>query len=380
MTMSGPAMKVDRFGLVTAAHYFLMGVLPFRDPESSAALATFVAAMKRIRPAFAELDAVLLRCLVILDTHHPRRAPSLVDRYLATSSTPDGSLQHFATCVTDLLRYRCIANGAVQQAVDIVASRFNESSLNARTIAEAVNLRLSTLGVAFKREMGCTITEHIRAVRLERSALQLATTTKSIKEIWAEVGFNHPSNFDHEFKRRFAMSPRQFRARSLRTAARLHDGVPRSPAPPIAAMSPRHGTSVLIVDDDDTTRWALGTHLNHQGYSVAAAATGNEGLVRAKAAPPDVILLDYRLGDMDGCEFLRTLRRRAPGDTPAVAMFTADLNAFERRDEIHALNAVLASKLCDLSHVRKLIDTLRARNSLLMASADAPNRPQQVSL
>jgi AraC-like DNA-binding protein/CheY-like chemotaxis protein len=363
MTTSKLAVKIDRFALVTAAHHFLMDVLPFRDPESDDSLATFVAAMEQIRPPSVELDTVLLRCLVILDMQHERRIPSLVDRYLANALTPDGSLTHFATCVGDLLKYRCITNGAVQQVVDIIGSRYRESSLEPRTIANAMNLRLSTLDVAFKREMGCTITQHIRAVRLARTALLLVTTNNSIKEIWAEVGYNHPSNFNHEFKRRFGTSPRQFRASSIMPAAQLYRRVVKSPTVHDAAASPPPRRSVLIIDDDDTTRWALGAHLSARGYSVAAVPTGNEGLLQTKQTSPDVILLDYRLGDMDGFEFLRTLRRQVPGDVPAVALFTADWNAFDHREEIHRLHAVIESKLCDLTQVTKLIDDLSARTA-----------------
>jgi AraC-like DNA-binding protein/CheY-like chemotaxis protein len=356
MTERGAAANVDRFALVTAAHHFLMNVLPFRDPESHMALARFVGAATQIRPSSAELDVVLLRCLVIMDTGHQRRIPSLVDRYLAKALTPDDSLAQFASCVEDLLRYRCITNGTVQQAIDLIGTRYGESSLDPRKVATALSLRLSTLDVAFKREMGCTITEHIRAVRLERAALLLVTSDKSIKEIWAEVGFNHPSNFDHEFKRRFGMPPRQFRANSIKPEARRSYGVARTSTTRAASLPQRK--NVLIVDDDDTTRFALRTYLNRKGYSASAVPTGNEGLVQAQKTFPDVILVDYRLGDMDGFEFLRTLRHRIPGDVPAVAVFTADWSAFNLRHDIHKLNGVVESKLCDLTQVTKLIDDL----------------------
>jgi AraC-like DNA-binding protein/CheY-like chemotaxis protein len=376
MTAKRAAANVERFTLVTAAHHFLMNVLPFRDPESHSALARFVSAIAQIRPSSAELDVVLLRCLVIMDMQHERRIPSLVDRYLAKALTPEESLSHFATCVEDLLRYRCITNGAVQQAVDIIGSRYSESSLDPRTVAEAMSLRLSTLDVAFKREMGCTMTEHIRAVRLERAALLLVTTDKSIKEIWAGVGYNHPSNFDHEFKRRFGLTPRQFRVNSVRPAARLHYGVGKRSTRHDTVVSPPLRRHVLIVDDDDTTRATLGTHLNHQGYSVSAAPTGNAGLRQVKETAPDVILLDYRLGDMDGVEFLRTLRHEIPGDLPPVALFTADWNAFDHREDIHNLNAVLESKLCDLTRVTQLIDDLSSRNGVPVGptEVDTPSR------
>jgi AraC-like DNA-binding protein len=363
--------SVDRFTLITAGHHFLMDVLPFRNPGSGEALTAFVEKTKQIQQPSAIVDAVLLRCLVVLDTQHERRIPSLVDRYLSRAATPDGSLHHFTTCVEELLRYRCISNGAVQQAIHVIGSRYRESSLGPRAIADAVSLRLSTLDVAFKRDMGCTITEHLRGVRLERAALLLVTTHKTIKEIWAEVGYNHASNFDHEFRRRFGMSPREFRAGSIRPAAQRHYGVAKMTSLSVPAVSSARPKSVLIVDNDETTRWTLATHLTPTGYSVALAASGNEGLACVEAARPDVILLEFRLGDMDGVEFLRELRGRIPGDAPAVALFTADWTAFDQCKDIRTLNAVLASKLCDLNGVRRLIECLCTRDSARTSTADA---------
>jgi AraC-like DNA-binding protein len=365
------ASGVDQVTLITAGHHFLMDVLPFRNPGSYEALATFVEKMEQVRQQSMILDAVLLRCLVVLEMQHERRIPSLVDRYLTRAATPDGSLHHFATCVGDFLRYRCISNGAVQQAIDIIGSGYRDSSLGPRAIADAVGQRLSTLDVAFKRGMGCTITDHLRGVRLERAARLLATTHKTIKEIWADVGYNHASNFDHEFRRRFGMSPRQFRAGSIRPAAQRHYGAAKTRSPGVSAVSSAQPRSVLIVDDDETTRWTLETHLTRNGYSVALAATGNEGLDRVESIRPDVILLEFRLGDMDGVEFLRELRSRMPGDAPAVALFTADWTAFDQRENICLLNAVLASKLCDVNGVSRLIEYLCTRNSVRTSPTDA---------
>jgi CheY-like chemotaxis protein len=219
--------------------------------------------------------------------------------------------------------------------------------------------------------MGCTITEHLRGVRLQRAALLLVTTHKIIKEVWAEVGYNHPSNFDHDFKRRFGMSPREFRAGSIRPVAQRHYGIAKTTSLSASEMSSAEPWSVLIVDDDETTRWTLETHLRRKGYSVAFAATGNEGLAHAEAVRPDVILLEFRLEDMDGVDFLRELRRRVPGYTPAVALFTADWSAFDQREDLCTLNAVLASKLCDLNGVTRLIEYLRTKESVGTSTADA---------
>jgi AraC-like DNA-binding protein/CheY-like chemotaxis protein len=358
----------DRFSLVTAAHHFLSAVLPFREPESQQALTEFVAKVNQARQPAAEVDVVLLRCLVILDTQHERRIPSLVDRYLASASTPEGSLAHFDACVRDFLRFRCINNGAVQQAVELIGTRYAEPSLDPRTIADAVGLRLSTLDVTFKRQMGCTISEYVREIRLERSALLLVTTSKSIKEIWVEVGYNHPSNFDHEFKRRFGMNPRDFRSTSILPVAQRHYGMmtkriqsqPRTLEFDPSAPGP-DSIKVLIVDDDDCTRRTLSSYLHAQGHIAVIADTGAEGLRLAKAASPDVILLDFRLDDMDGLTFLRILRGDAPDEGPAVVLFTADWSLYDRRKDIESLRAVLASKLCELNELIELIRYLVSR-------------------
>src|SRR5438093_2384819 len=61
---------------------------------------------------------------------------------------------------------------------------------------------------------------------------------------------------------------------------------------------------VLIIEDDPDTRAALGELLSGEGYEVATAADGQEGLRRLRAPPrPCLVLLDLMLPHMDGFEF-----------------------------------------------------------------------------
>jgi two-component system sensor histidine kinase UhpB len=67
---------------------------------------------------------------------------------------------------------------------------------------------------------------------------------------------------------------------------------------------------VLIVDDDTVDRMACRRAIaknNPLDFIVDEAATGREGLQRAAEQPPDCILLDYHLPDMNGLEFLTEL-------------------------------------------------------------------------
>jgi two-component system KDP operon response regulator KdpE len=65
---------------------------------------------------------------------------------------------------------------------------------------------------------------------------------------------------------------------------------------------------VLIVEDEPALLRALRINLRARGYDVGTAAGGHEALTEAKRHPPDVVLLDLGLPDLDGREVIRELR------------------------------------------------------------------------
>ncbi|QQQ80509.1 response regulator transcription factor [Saccharothrix sp. 6-C] len=72
--------------------------------------------------------------------------------------------------------------------------------------------------------------------------------------------------------------------------------------------------TLLVVDDEATVRELLSATLRFAGFRVTSAATGAEALAAAVAEPPDLVLLDVMLPDVDGFEVVRRLReRRAEG-------------------------------------------------------------------
>jgi AraC-like DNA-binding protein len=112
-------------------------------------------------------------------------------------------LARFRECVEDLIAYRGIDNRDVQRAVAIVEDRYTDPRLTQAAVADEVGLLPDELSMRFRRHMSLTFTEYLREVRLDRAATLLATTERRITEIWAEVGYNDASNFDHQFKARF---------------------------------------------------------------------------------------------------------------------------------------------------------------------------------
>jgi len=71
-----------------------------------------------------------------------------------------------------------------------------------------------------------------------------------------------------------------------------------------------HGI-VLVIDDGLLVRELLKSNLTRLGYSVAVAATGEEGLKLAYKLRPDAILLDVKMPDMDGWRVLSALKSDA---------------------------------------------------------------------
>ncbi|MEK6580249.1 MAG: response regulator, partial [Bdellovibrionota bacterium] len=69
---------------------------------------------------------------------------------------------------------------------------------------------------------------------------------------------------------------------------------------------------VLIIDDESSIRQALSGALKDEGYRVATASSGKEGLDLIRAERPDVILLDIWMPEMDGLETIRQIKTEWP--------------------------------------------------------------------
>lgn len=68
---------------------------------------------------------------------------------------------------------------------------------------------------------------------------------------------------------------------------------------------------VLVVDDDPAILRTLRINLRARGHDVEAVTTGADALSSVADAPPDVVILDLGLPDIDGVEVLRRIRERS---------------------------------------------------------------------
>lgn len=77
---------------------------------------------------------------------------------------------------------------------------------------------------------------------------------------------------------------------------------------------------ILIIDDDKNLNELVQDKLEAEGYTVAAAFTGADGLALFRQSKPDLVLLDWRLPDKDGLEVCQTLKSSAGGCPPIIML------------------------------------------------------------
>ena len=78
--------------------------------------------------------------------------------------------------------------------------------------------------------------------------------------------------------------------------------------------------SILVVEDEPSIASFIAMYLKKAGFAVRASTTGTDALEKAGAEPPNLIVLDLMLPDIDGIEVCRRIRQRS--DTP-ILMLTA---------------------------------------------------------
>jgi excisionase family DNA binding protein len=95
------------------------------------------------------------------------------------------------------------------------------------------------------------------------------------------------------------------------------------------AARSRPAPLVLIVDDDPRIREFVRVNLEMDGYAVREAGSAEEGLEALEAEPPDLILLDVMMPQVDGWQMLQRVRERHGVDSIQVIMFSGQVEADE---------------------------------------------------
>jgi PleD family two-component response regulator len=122
--------------------------------------------------------------------------------------------------------------------------------------------------------------------------------------------------------------------------------------------------TLLIIEDDLDTSEMLRVYFETQGYRVVTALNGREGLDKCQIEPPDLVLLDVRLPDIDGFEVGKHLQDDVRTSRLPVIFVT------ERRDRDDRITGL---KLGAIDYITKPFDVqelrLRVRNALRRAGS-----------
>jgi phosphate regulon transcriptional regulator PhoB len=87
---------------------------------------------------------------------------------------------------------------------------------------------------------------------------------------------------------------------------------------------------VLVVEDEPDIRSLVVHHLEREGFQCRTAGTGNEAVRSALARPPDLVILDLMLPELDGLEVCRRLRREPATAAVPIVMLTAKGDEVDR--------------------------------------------------
>jgi CheY-like chemotaxis protein len=101
---------------------------------------------------------------------------------------------------------------------------------------------------------------------------------------------------------------------------------------------------VLVIDDEEISRYLLRNYLSGSGYSLSEATSGATGLAEARRQQPDVIVLDLVMPHMSGFQVLKRLQSDpALHDIPVVILSSKQLTEAEQ-DELALHAAAILSK------------------------------------
>lgn len=114
---------------------------------------------------------------------------------------------------------------------------------------------------------------------------------------------------------------------------------------------------ILIVDDDLDTLKLVGLILQRQGYEIAAANSGSQGLSKAASEHPNLILLDVMMPDMEGYEVARRLRADPDLSRTPIIMFTAKTLV---DDKVAGFEAGVDDYMTKPTHPAELVSRVKA--------------------
>ncbi|HEY8461109.1 MAG TPA: ATP-binding protein, partial [Blastocatellia bacterium] len=132
------------------------------------------------------------------------------------------------------------------------------------------------------------------------------------------------------------------------TIPRRYSAKEEKPAPPAEAErleTPRPESRLLLIDDDESSRYLIKKMLSRSPWLVDEAVTGEDGLRKARETRPSLILLDLKLPGLNGFETLSLLKRDPlTSATPVVVVTSQALTSEEHKELMAGARAILSKE------------------------------------
>ena len=98
--------------------------------------------------------------------------------------------------------------------------------------------------------------------------------------------------------------------------------------------------NVLVVDDDEDIRETIKFILTQAGFTVSLCSTGNDIFNTIERTSPDLILLDIRLGEMDGRIICKAIKSNPEIDSIPIIIVSAEDNLYNTILEVGANDVI----------------------------------------
>ncbi len=129
--------------------------------------------------------------------------------------------------------------------------------------------------------------------------------------------------------------------------------------------------NALIIDDDESTRLLFKSVLSKDGWEVAEAAHGGEGLEQIRKERPGVIILDLMMPEMDGFQFLKEFNRNSEwDDIPVIVVTAKEMTASERKLLDECASRVIQKGTQTAGEMLEVVQNWASRASIRDAATD----------
>jgi two-component system, OmpR family, phosphate regulon response regulator PhoB len=124
-------------------------------------------------------------------------------------------------------------------------------------------------------------------------------------------------------------------------------------------MMPAFVKTILIADDEEDLRLLVQVTLEHSSYHILTAVDGCRAIDAIHAHIPDLVILDWMMPGLDGCEVVKMLRRNPNTARIPIVMLTAK-DGIESRDQMASLDLAgyLVKPFSPLELIQKVREVL----------------------